>query len=115
MWMTQLALIKEVRSWYDQQGTGHGYFPEPKKSSLIVTPHFEDEGRLIGDLCVQIENGHRILGGVYLQQVMHACRDAFDPLQDAIFKAFYLALFERVLSDAGCELFFFPYQPVLLA
>ena len=60
--------IKEVRSWYDQlaeQGPAYGYFPEPKKSCLIVTPQFEDEARIVfGDLGVQIVNGHRFLGGV---------------------------------------------------
>ena len=30
----------------------------------------------------------------YLQRVMHICGDAYVPLQDAIFKAFYPALFE---------------------
>ena len=43
----------------------YGYFPEPKKNCLIVTPQFEDEARLVfGDLGVQIVNGHRFLGGV---------------------------------------------------
>ena len=60
--------IKEVRSWYDQlaeQGPAYGYFPEPKKSCLIVTPQFEDKAKLVfGDLGVQIVNEHRFLGGV---------------------------------------------------
>ena len=153
--------IKEVRSWYDQlaeQGPAYGYFPEPKKSCLIVTPQFEDEARIVfGDLGVQIVNGHRFLGGVigdcmiaddfvrkkvamwvdcvvklskaatkspqaaytalskslqcewsYLQRVMHNCGGAFVPLQDAILKAFYPALFEGDLSDAECKLFSLP-------
>ena len=65
---TCIGNIKEVRSWYDQlaeQGPAYGYFPEPKKSCLIVTPQFEDEARIVfGDLGVQIVNGHRFLGGV---------------------------------------------------
>ena len=40
----------------------------------------------------------------YLQRVMHKCGDAFVPLQDAIIKAFYSALFEGHLTDAGCKL-----------
>ena len=36
----------------------------------------------------------------YLQRVMHNCGDAFVPLQDAIFKAFYPALVKGDLSDA---------------
>ena len=48
--------IKEVRSWYDQlaeQGPAYGYFSEPKKCCLSVTPQFEDEARLVyGDLDV---------------------------------------------------------------
>ena len=41
----------------------------------------------------------------YLQRVMHICAGAFVPLQDAILKAFYPALFEGDLSDAECKLF----------
>eukprot|EP00731_Ephydatia_muelleri_P019543 Em0012g368a len=41
----------------------------------------------------------------YLQRVMHNCGDAFVPLQDAIFKAFYPAWFEGDLSDAECTKF----------
>ena len=153
--------IKEVRSWYDQlagQGPAYGYFPEPKKSCLIVAPQFEDEARIFfGDLGVQIVNGHRFLGGAigdcmtaddfvrkkvamwvdcveklskaatkspqaaytalskshqcewsYLQRVMLNCGGAFVPLQDAILKAFYPALFEGDLSDAECKLFSLP-------
>ena len=41
----------------------------------------------------------------YLQRVMFNCGDAFVPLQDAIFKAFYPAWSEGDLSDAECKLF----------
>ena len=44
----------------------------------------------------------------YLQRDMHNCGNAFIPLQDAIFKAFYPALFEGDLSDAECKLFSLP-------
>ena len=44
----------------------------------------------------------------YLQRVMLNCGDAFVPLQDAILKAFYLALIEGDLSDAECKLFSLP-------
>ena len=48
-----------------EQGPAYGYFPEPKKSCLIVTPQFEDEARILfGDLGVQLVNGRRFLGDV---------------------------------------------------
>lgn len=37
--------------------------------------------------------------------VMHNCGDTFVPLQDAIFEAFYRALFKEDLSDAEYKLF----------
>ena len=44
----------------------------------------------------------------YLQRVMHNCGGAFVPLQDAILKAFYPALFEGDLSDVECKPFSLP-------
>ena len=58
MRMTHLALVTSRRFvlCMTEQGPAYGYFPEPKKSCLIVTPHFVDEAtRLVfGDLGVQI-------------------------------------------------------------
>ena len=44
----------------------------------------------------------------YLQQVKHNCGDAFVPLQDAILKAFYPALFKGDMSDAESKLYSLP-------
>ena len=57
MQMTQLALVTLRR--FDQlaeQGPAYGYFPEPKKSCLIVTPQFEDEARIVFGDCIDDEH-----------------------------------------------------------
>jgi len=59
--------ISELHEWFSlvcSSGPAFGYFPEPRKSILVVNEHFRTEAEtMFSDLGVRVVTGNRFLGG----------------------------------------------------
>jgi hypothetical protein len=74
------AKLPKLREWFDklsEMGPDFGYYPEPRKTFLVVDPKDEVEANMLfGELGVAVVTGHRFLGGFIGDQ--ESCNEYVD-------------------------------------
>ncbi len=68
VWYADDAELGALKKWFHillEEGPNYGYYPEPKKSFLVVSENLLSEAhKLFDGLGVSIVTSHRLLGGV---------------------------------------------------
>ena len=126
---TKGGKLREVKAWFEllkAQGPGYGYFPEPKKSVLVVAERDLQEAReVFGANGPKITTNQRLLGGhlgsadgkrAYVQGKAESWADAVkklaklaEKLPQAVFVALTKSLqcewqyVQRVTKDCGAD------------